>query len=152
MEYLGAQGTLIHEKNLKSKIFCQTPFKKRLAIFPSPAGMSVTKLFLGYEGLAAVPFQTLCFFISFFSPFEIFLIFRNIFFIFTEQQIDSCSCCFKLLCSFLQSSLGQGQGFHDHNNRKCSNVTVHKYDIFLKFLYYLIRNVQGQGSTLFAGV
>jgi hypothetical protein len=27
MEYLGALGTLIHEKNLKSKISCQTPFK-----------------------------------------------------------------------------------------------------------------------------
>jgi hypothetical protein len=25
-EYLGAWGTLIHEKNLKSKISCQTPF------------------------------------------------------------------------------------------------------------------------------
>ena len=27
MEYLGARGTLTHEKNLKSKISCQTPFK-----------------------------------------------------------------------------------------------------------------------------
>ncbi len=27
MEYLGAWGTLIHEKNLKSKISSQTPFK-----------------------------------------------------------------------------------------------------------------------------
>ncbi len=27
MEYLGAWGTLIHEKNLKSKFSCQTPFK-----------------------------------------------------------------------------------------------------------------------------
>ncbi len=27
MEYSGAQGTLIHEKKLKSKISCQTPFK-----------------------------------------------------------------------------------------------------------------------------
>jgi hypothetical protein len=27
MEYLGAWGTLIHEKNLKSKILCKTPFK-----------------------------------------------------------------------------------------------------------------------------
>jgi hypothetical protein len=27
MEYLGAWGTLIHEKNLKSKISCLTPFK-----------------------------------------------------------------------------------------------------------------------------
>ncbi len=25
---LGAWGTLIHEKNLKSKIWCQTPFKR----------------------------------------------------------------------------------------------------------------------------
>jgi hypothetical protein len=30
MEYLGAWGTLIYEKNLKSKISCQTPFKYRL--------------------------------------------------------------------------------------------------------------------------
>jgi hypothetical protein len=29
MEYLGTWGTLIHEKNLKSKILCQTPFKKK---------------------------------------------------------------------------------------------------------------------------
>ncbi len=27
MEYLGARGTLIYEKNLKAKISCQTPFK-----------------------------------------------------------------------------------------------------------------------------
>jgi hypothetical protein len=27
MEYLGARGTMIHEKNLKSKISCQTSFK-----------------------------------------------------------------------------------------------------------------------------
>jgi hypothetical protein len=30
MEYLGAWGTLIHDKNLKSKISCQTPFKAGL--------------------------------------------------------------------------------------------------------------------------
>jgi hypothetical protein len=29
MEYLEAWGTLIHEKNLKSKISCQTPFKAK---------------------------------------------------------------------------------------------------------------------------
>ncbi len=29
MEYLGAWGTLIHEKNLKSKISCQTPFQSQ---------------------------------------------------------------------------------------------------------------------------
>ncbi len=28
MEYSEAQGTLIHEKKLKSKISCQTPFKR----------------------------------------------------------------------------------------------------------------------------
>jgi hypothetical protein len=27
MEYSGARGTMIDEKNLKSKISCQTPFK-----------------------------------------------------------------------------------------------------------------------------
>ncbi len=30
MDYLGAWGTLIHEKNLKSNISCQTPFNKKL--------------------------------------------------------------------------------------------------------------------------
>ncbi len=29
MEYSGARGALIHEKKLKSKISCQTPFKKK---------------------------------------------------------------------------------------------------------------------------
>ncbi len=32
MGYSGAQGTLIYEKNLKSKISCQTPFNKLIAI------------------------------------------------------------------------------------------------------------------------
>jgi hypothetical protein len=32
MEYLGAWGTLIHEKNLKSKISCQTPFKDDVTV------------------------------------------------------------------------------------------------------------------------
>jgi hypothetical protein len=31
MEYLGAWGTQIHEKSLKSKISCQTPFKYFIA-------------------------------------------------------------------------------------------------------------------------
>jgi hypothetical protein len=35
MEYLGAWGTLIHEKNLKSKISCQTPFN-HLSVIKSP--------------------------------------------------------------------------------------------------------------------
>jgi hypothetical protein len=30
MEYLGAWGTLIDEKNLKPKISCQTPFKVKI--------------------------------------------------------------------------------------------------------------------------
>ncbi len=30
MEYLGAWGTLIHEKKLRSKISCQTPFKSTM--------------------------------------------------------------------------------------------------------------------------
>jgi hypothetical protein len=33
MEYSGAWGTLIHEKNLKSKISCQTPFKSQRKSF-----------------------------------------------------------------------------------------------------------------------
>jgi hypothetical protein len=35
MEYLGAWGTLIHEKNLKSKISCQTPFQDVVNDFSS---------------------------------------------------------------------------------------------------------------------
>ncbi len=31
MGYLGARGTLIYEKNLMSKISCQTPFKETVA-------------------------------------------------------------------------------------------------------------------------
>ncbi len=45
MEYLGAWGTLIHEKNLKSKISCQTPCNisfhstiNRMTKFPSKSG------------------------------------------------------------------------------------------------------------------
>ncbi len=34
MEYLGAWGTLIHEKNLKSKISCQTPFNMQNGLPP----------------------------------------------------------------------------------------------------------------------
>ncbi len=33
MEYLWAWGTLIYEKNLRSKISCQTPFKYSPHIF-----------------------------------------------------------------------------------------------------------------------
>ncbi len=33
MEYLGAWETLFHEKNLKSKISCQTPFNIMLIVF-----------------------------------------------------------------------------------------------------------------------
>ncbi len=37
MEYLGAWGTLINEKNLKSKISCQTSFKNvKIVNFRSP--------------------------------------------------------------------------------------------------------------------
>ncbi len=32
MDYSGAQGTLIHEKKLRSKISCQTPFKLELIV------------------------------------------------------------------------------------------------------------------------
>ena len=33
MGYSGAQGTLVYEKNLKSKISCQTPFKLQSITF-----------------------------------------------------------------------------------------------------------------------
>jgi hypothetical protein len=33
MEYLGAWGTLIHEKNLKLKISCQTPLKSSNSLY-----------------------------------------------------------------------------------------------------------------------
>ncbi len=35
MEYLEAWGTLIHEKNLKSKISCQTPFNNAKSVILS---------------------------------------------------------------------------------------------------------------------
>jgi hypothetical protein len=35
MAYSGARGTLIYEKNLRSKISCQTPFKDEVNGFPS---------------------------------------------------------------------------------------------------------------------
>ncbi len=46
MEYLGAWGTLIHEKNLKSKISCQTPFKMRKNV-----GTNTTEPILFYDNL-----------------------------------------------------------------------------------------------------
>jgi hypothetical protein len=33
MKYLGAWGTLIYEKNLKSKISCQTPFNSYVDMY-----------------------------------------------------------------------------------------------------------------------
>ncbi len=33
MDYSGAQGTLIHEKKLRSKISCQTPFNPAFTLF-----------------------------------------------------------------------------------------------------------------------
>jgi hypothetical protein len=44
MEYLGTWGTLIYEKNLKSKISCQTPFKlgqKRIWLWLSSDAISM---------------------------------------------------------------------------------------------------------------
>jgi len=38
MEYLEAWGTLIHEKNLKSKISCQTPFKGTVLLMRAEVG------------------------------------------------------------------------------------------------------------------
>ncbi len=40
MVYLGAWGTLSHEKNLKSKISCQTPFK-RFKIYDPPDTLTI---------------------------------------------------------------------------------------------------------------
>jgi hypothetical protein len=46
MEYLGAWGTLIHEKNLESKISCQTPFKSVADKMPTKHKSS-KQIFLG---------------------------------------------------------------------------------------------------------
>ncbi len=43
MEYLGAWGTLIYEKKLRSKISCQTPFNEGREI-PSPLSNVEKKL------------------------------------------------------------------------------------------------------------
>ncbi len=45
MEYLGAWGTLIHEKNLKSKISCQTPFN--VGNFPPFINLKTEKVSVG---------------------------------------------------------------------------------------------------------
>ncbi len=47
MEYLGAWGTLIYEKNLKSKISCQTPFKamapaENYTVYNTPSPLHAT--------------------------------------------------------------------------------------------------------------
>ncbi len=43
MECLGAWGTLIHEKKLRSKISCQTPFKQKENYFRSEANTLARK-------------------------------------------------------------------------------------------------------------
>jgi hypothetical protein len=43
MGYSGARGTLIYEKNLMSKISCQTPFKGLLTCFKSQKPVSAFK-------------------------------------------------------------------------------------------------------------
>ncbi len=48
MEYLGAWGTLIHEKNLKSKISCKTPFKSFQLSFYFVVLLSVFLIFSLY--------------------------------------------------------------------------------------------------------
>jgi hypothetical protein len=48
MDYSGAQGTLIHEKKLKSKISCQTPFNDMLIVNSQPLlSLSSTHLQFG---------------------------------------------------------------------------------------------------------
>ncbi len=42
MEYLGAWGTLIHEKNLKSKISCQTPLIIQNFIYVNDSNLANT--------------------------------------------------------------------------------------------------------------
>jgi hypothetical protein len=51
MEYLGAWGTLIHEKNLKSKIFCQTPFKNVGASFQWHVDRAIKDCEAAFAGL-----------------------------------------------------------------------------------------------------
>ncbi len=75
MEYSGARGTLLHEKKLKSKISCQTPFKDsdhamrnkggreagKLKILVSDRGDRCPFLFLfcRHLGLNLFPFRSL---------------------------------------------------------------------------------------------
>jgi hypothetical protein len=49
MGYSGARGTLIYEKNLKSKISCQTPFKCFVTGYWSPGDWGDCRLFPGGE-------------------------------------------------------------------------------------------------------
>ncbi len=43
MEYLGARGKMIHEKNLKSKISCQTPFDECF-LFWAPRVLRISEM------------------------------------------------------------------------------------------------------------
>ncbi len=56
MEYLGAWGTMINEKNLKSKISCQTPFKISMDFLLNLKGgcrQIYPRLLLNFSTLAA---------------------------------------------------------------------------------------------------
>jgi hypothetical protein len=43
MDYSGARGTLIHEKKLKSKISCQTPFNSNPGSYKNRASLGDIK-------------------------------------------------------------------------------------------------------------
>ncbi len=43
MEYLGARGKMIHEKNLKSKISCLTPFNECF-LFWAPRALRISEV------------------------------------------------------------------------------------------------------------
>ncbi len=61
MEYLGARGTMIYEKNFKSKISCQTPFYVALSIcFPTHLVCTKQSAFkiLGWPLYGVVYFST----------------------------------------------------------------------------------------------
>jgi hypothetical protein len=60
MGYSGAQGTLIYEKNLKSKISCQTPFKYTFKITCIYRYIMIENIFVHINACTIVHFCTMC--------------------------------------------------------------------------------------------
>jgi hypothetical protein len=65
MEYLGAWGTLIHEKNLKSKISCQTPFKTSQVVLRTVRSLDSRRPYTYYRAKTASLFLYMQIYLTF---------------------------------------------------------------------------------------